>query len=462
MALIESRELLLELLNAVVEEPGHDPRPDGEEEEKEPVRGGSIPSDLPGPVPAPDGMLWLAGHAADLYFRCRRRLQIEGEDGELEHLSPQAIEQILWRLTCEVWITRTALDALGRSAKVDAFIEAHRHPQEEWEVLWEIEDLTIKGTIDIAGVEFFPFVGAASDRWMRPEGHVLRPLFDEKLIGKAFARVVVRAGTKQKALERSRSTIDDAIGILRVALLKAIGVHRLQRLQRIGTSYYAARLSDTESRLVGAERGFEPHPLGIEGELLDLLRSRVAEFNTAFDERHPAELREPLFRSLIWIGSSVSRESADDKVVDLCTALECLFLDADDRGGKAAAIAARYRLVGIALGEASFVSPPELYGLYQMRNNILHGSSRRECGQAEHGILEIIAQDAFDLIRTLIEQQPQIRSMRDLYAHIQTDSALSRIQAYLGRQPEGTQGKQQMEELLKSWMKTARSSRGEA
>jgi hypothetical protein len=245
MPLHQKRKSLLKLLGMVVTQSGEYP---GDEEIKNrPVFGKTIPSDMP---EGGESMLWLVDEAALQYRLCLRELLAEGEKGDLEHLAQRDIERALWHLVCETWLAKDASTPVQRKAKVDELISSIRRPPEEWEVLWVINDLTTERLFTIANVDIFPFEGELAERWMVPKEHPWRKI-DSKLVGRTFARTKVPAGSKEKALERGKASIDDALNVLRVAFVPHVWLHDEQLLQRRGLDFYAGRTAEQQPTVRG-------------------------------------------------------------------------------------------------------------------------------------------------------------------------------------------------------------------
>src|SRR5207248_1756810 len=106
-------------------------------------------------------------------------------------------------------------------------------------------------------------------------------------------------------------------------------------------------------------------------------------------------LGERFLRALEWIGTSMTRESSDDKVVDLITAIECV-LDPTTGGSKAEAVTLRSMLLAAAAG-SELHNPVLLYRFYLVRNQIVHGSER---GLASEGDYLFLRRAALDIVET--------------------------------------------------------------
>src|SRR5215216_1961372 len=290
MPLNQKRKSLLNLPALVITQSGEFP---GEDKIKNrSVFARTIPADISERALT---TLWLVDDAARQYQQSLQELLAEGESGDLEHLAQRDIERSLWRLVCETWLSRSEIRLTQMKEKVEEFISSLRRSPEEWEVIWEINDLATEVSFNIAGVEFFSFKGEAAERWMPPEGHPWREVSTE-LLGKTFALATVNAGSKEKAIERAKVSIDDALGVLRVALVPHRWLHDDQLLQRRGLHYFAGLVSEGKPTVAGAQREHDSIPLEIGDDLREFLDNRIAEMAVGSDDLVPAKLREPFRR----------------------------------------------------------------------------------------------------------------------------------------------------------------------
>lgn len=186
-----------------------------------------------------------------------------------------------------------------------------------------------------------------------------------------------------------------------------------QLLQKRGR-YHAVQAVDAspseptgwERGLSGWDRGYTPIDLKIDGPLLASTSEMAIKLQPLFDKAAPVRLRERLLRALEWIGTSVTREHYDDKVVDLCTALECLLTGKDDPK-KGEAISLRMMLLAREL-ELGFVHPGIPYGLYGLRPEVVHGSAIGACGRSDYATLRHVA---LDVLLRLLELSQSKSSM---------------------------------------------------
>lgn len=453
MSVDQLEHILLELLNAVATQPSTRCPTVYEDKIAKPPICISVPRDLIESGASQVARLALNDQVARQYFEARFELLKQGKNGDFEHLAHREIERALQRLVVEAWLDSESGPLPDQLIKVNEFLARYRRPHESWEVYWVIDDLNASEVFTASGVDFLPFHSAMPQLLAQYESP-LRPAFEEKLIGSTLARTSVRAGSRERALDRAKVAIDNALNILRVASLSHLLLHDEQRLQRRGF-YYLIRCATNSDKLSGGgQRGFRPIALDIGGGTLELLRERMSELDTAIGSTQVPRIREPLLRALHWIGSSISQESMDDKVVALCIALESL-LCSGDRGAKAAPMTVRYLLAGYAIGESEYVVHPlDFYEIYGLRNDIVHGTAHAVCGKNDAKDLRYVALDSLNRISKLVELRPEITSLQSHYEHLKTKPSLSEVHDFLVR--EAPEGNHPASKLAEKWLKQAR------
>jgi hypothetical protein len=446
-------DLVADLLRIIKEEPGREPI--SQSESATPPYFNLIPIDLrrgDGKLPS---TLWLTGERAEALYR----IFDEWIDGEFEHLKQQDLLRPLWRLVCEVWLGRDSLDETSLENLARDFAQAHAKAQEQWSVEWEIEHLVASEPFTIAGVEFCRYDGLESERWRRPKGDPLAP-FDARLEGGAFARVAVCAATRDKAIERARHSIDTALHAFRSAMAMGTFIPHEQLLQRRGPNLRAEQISGDVSRFRGARWESLRIELGVSGELLEAVCAQSQLIGVAFDGTLPPDIALAIRRCVHWIGSSVTREEPDDKVLDLWRALESLFCGPKETSKKDAIIGLRYALAATASGEnAVFRRPLELWALYERRNAIAHGSVLRLSKNDDASTMLMVAKDALAQVLTVLRIEPGIGSLEEFFAHIQNRSVLEQTLRALERDdPHGRA--QAVADKAREWLKKAKERDG--
>ena len=176
MALIEKRKDLVKLLETVSKQDGCNP---GHiETDNIPVFTTTIPKDLANDKFRVGSLIWVKGDAATLFFKCRQSLFDEATDGELEYLPLREVEHSLWYLVCEALLLGSGWSVPEFTKRVEGFIARYAREKEEWEILWEVENLVVGGSFTLANVTFFPLVlkpqAIGWHRWNTRGGRLMR------------------------------------------------------------------------------------------------------------------------------------------------------------------------------------------------------------------------------------------------------------------------------------------------
>lgn len=169
--------------------------------------------------------------------------------------------------------------------------------------------------------------------------------------------------------------------------------------------------------------------LNIDGPLLTSTSELATRLQVLFEKKIPKRLRERLLRALEWIGTSVTREHYDDKVVDLCTALECLLTGKDDPK-KGEAISLRTMLLAMKLDQ-NFPHPRLLYRLYGLRSDVVHGSARGVCGRSDYNSLRFIALDVLLKVLELGQKTDTVTSISGVIQIIEDEQIMASASAWL-------------------------------
>jgi hypothetical protein len=243
-----------------------------------------------------------------------------------------------------------------REHRIQSFLEALRKPVRQFEML-AINGLDIpEGEIQAGDVVFFRFE-KTTELWGQATNPV-RQWLDEHLVGRTVASVQVEAGSLDRAVEHAVGSIDTALNLLPVSMTSyRMRIRDWQLLARRGREYAVRSADETRSARSGWQLRFDSVEILLAGPLLPVTREALAVHQPIFDATISGKLGARLVRALEWIGTSISRERDDDKVVDLCTALETMLtVESDPR--KAEAVALRTVLLSIAL-DTSFYDPRE-------------------------------------------------------------------------------------------------------
>jgi len=326
------------------------------------------------------GWLHLTENHLTLFVRC---LDAFVEETDLAHITWFDIDREFRDLIFDLHVNRARYQGTQeRSDRLKQFISDILTALEEFEVLYVIDGFQLEeGPVYIGDVVFYDLDEQSAEKW----GIYDSPIKEvADLVGKAVGLVHVRTGSMGKAVEIAKEKIDTALNALRVCLVSFPDyyIHDIQLLQKRGMMYAVKLFDLLPVVLPGWSRGFAPFHLTLKESILESTNQLVNWLKPILDGTVQGRLGLPLLRAVDWIGTSITREHEDDKVADLCTALEAMLIIIDDPK-KGEAIALRMMLLAMKMGKA-FILPGEIYRLYGFRSRVVHGSARGLCGQSEY------------------------------------------------------------------------------
>ncbi len=130
--------------------------------------------------------------------------------------------------------------------------------------------------------------------------------------------------------------------------------------------------------------------LDFTGLLAESTHGFLERLTPLYDDTIKAGLRDALFRSIEWVGVSLTRENYDHRIVDLFTAMEAVLTTKGD-GKKGEAIAIRLMLLSMVLNKV-FVDPQWVLALYELRSRVIHGAALGVSGENDVARLRILAE----------------------------------------------------------------------
>lgn len=249
----------------------------------------------------------------------------------------------------------------------------------------------------------------------------------EHFLGRTVMVVSARGVTEEIAIERGRIAMEANLGILRACIGYADSLELLltkkhpnpitqgKNKEAVPTIYeyqlffqWTGDLAyrDSGSSAESTIRRFhspEITEICLTGQLFDYVSETLAYLNTYFGDGTKTYSQE-YRRALEWIGSSMTRTNPDDKVVDLCTALECVLCNESD-GRKGELLTIRQMVLADTVGSGpSFETPHVLYGEYLLRNKVIHGAATRVCTHHHAASLTRVALSVMVAVLQLVEQ----------------------------------------------------------
>ena len=254
-------------------------------------------------------------------------------------------------------------------------------------------------------------------------------LYDAVVKNKTVALLCEKGCDPWKAVDRARERLAIALNTLRVALLidhepRIVGwkIHDEQMLFAQEEDIGVKKQGSQNLILPSWERGFR----SIEFMVNDIISKQIVKsaelIDCLFKETGiHGRIRDRLVRAMEWIGDSVTRESLDIKVVDICTALETLLATKQDKR-KGEAITLRMMLLYSLLNKP-FFNPVQVLELYNKRSDIVHGSDKDACSDSEYSTGRWIAVDVLQTALIYIKKK-NITQHADFIRCLQTDGAL--------------------------------------
>jgi len=391
-------------------------------------RTGRIPKSV-----APDnddpGWLIVTGDTFIYYEKC---LDALAEESELEHITRSDINPELWEFVCDIssnW--QSYQKPKNRNDRIRDFLSALVTPHKDFEVMFRVDGLRLtENEITTCGVSFYHLDEEKASGWGIRDQVGSMQLAPE-LIGNSVGLVPVKAGSSSKALERAKEKFETALNVLRVCI-SSFPMARIwdeQLLQKRGQIHAVKVLSPSPQVLPGWDRNFASIDLDLGGPLLQSTSELAAKLEPMFDGTIHGRLGAQFVRALEWIGTSITREHNDDKVVDLCTSLEALLTTKDDQR-KGEAIALRIMLLSMSLGQ-DFFHPREVLKLYDLRSRVVHGSARGVCGRPEYLKLRSYALQSLLNVLRLIEQDSSVTRPSLLIKSLEREAQIEQAVSWL-------------------------------
>ena len=361
------------------------------------------------------------------YWLYRLALSHLAEEKTLEHLTARDIEPQLWDLVCELSIRRESYrDQKMRSRRISEFLRSIERPWRNFEAILGLSDLGVTEEFIIGGVTFQKMTAAGARKWgLGGHEHLVRTA---KLISASpIAMTEIRAGSHAKASERAKEKVDDALNFLRFSLSGAIyaNVWDEQMLFRRNGIWVVKALDEDSLPQTNFGRGFRPMGFDIPGNLAAILTEYLRPTEDVLASGGD-DLKRRVKRAIHWIGTATTRESYDDKITDLCTALETL-LATKDEGRKAEAIAVRSMLLPAALGQG-FPDPRVVFFLYERkRSDLVHGSEHRIGDEEDYRHLRELAVKTVGQYVQLVNSSPRVTKHSKVIERIEAPDRLKDV-----------------------------------
>jgi len=411
-----------------------------------------------------DNVLQLSNEQARSYLRTLASLEVEPE---LEHLSRREDDDALWALYCEVAVNRDEYkqDAQKRIRSINAFQTNFATAHIEFEVLFEIENLNVvvdpppflipfqMGERQATAVVVITTLTPDDRReWRLPE--LNEPPGDEDPtttpFGETVAKVTLEAGTTNLAVKRAGSACDRALNLLRVGILANRVLWTDYQLRQHRTSRHRVRTRLAKTRGSGWRLDNPVHYDFAADDQKEVARlmSRLTDLRSSFVS---PKLVGAFLRAYDWVGTSATRQDPDDKVTDLCTALECVLTSKDDRM-KGEAIVLRALMLGqVPPDPLTGIRVDRLYDLYEKRSAVVHGvergiSTERDYQELRRWTMAVLEQ----VLSMILDNRETIKRSIHLIAALKTREQLAVAVTYLESWPSENKSVRPVLELARS------------
>ena len=375
--------------------------------------------------------LFLVGKQARLYQEALLALE---NDEAVEHLTRATLDEALFTLVRDVAPARSGNP--NRPAirqRLRKFFSDLVVPPSHYEIAFSIENVNLDAaSINFGNVVFRKFSEQLAQDW----GFETKTgLFRERLlaiVGQPVGIVKISGSSPSKAEKRAEGLLDRALNTFRVCVDSFARTRILDRqfLQRRG-EFRVMREISPEPRIIstGGASISEPMTLNFGGPLAESTNEFLKRLTPLYDDTMKEGLRDALFRSIEWVGVSLTRENHDHRVVDLFTAMEAVLTTKDD-GKKGEAIAVRLMLLSMVLNKV-YVDPQWVLTLYELRSRVIHGAALGVSGENDVARLRILAELVLLGVIELDGTHGQFSRPIDLIRFLESEERIENVRNWL-------------------------------
>jgi hypothetical protein len=370
----------------------------------------------------------LGKRLAEAYLRALG--EISGE------LVPQRIgraeaNDALWALLREIAADSASYRRAGAlRRRLDKFTEEVKKPLHLFEVAYSIGNLDLGSQVFCIGpVRFFTMDDNEASRWRLTEDDPA-PHARAHWMGRATATLEVQATDNRRALETGVGQVASSLDLLRLAGVRDVvsGFDDALFLWQLDGRSMTRQVTPSQPSITyNWGRPFGPMMTEMGSHIRKGLDPKLSSLQAIANGELPDEIGRHLERAINWMCRGITRERLDDKIVDLCTALETLLLPNYGRGRKGQMIALRHRLIG---GDWS---PTGILALYELRSYIVHGSALNVSQYVDYWHLLLVCFVTLDRIVKLAKRKPTAQNLKDLIGMVETRDNFERLIVLLNR-----------------------------
>lgn len=339
----------------------------------------------------------------------------------------------LWVLLREVAANPTSYSSTGaRKRRLDKFTEEVKKPLYLFEVAYSISNLDLGGQVFCIGpVRFFTMDDNEASMWGLTEDIPGATYRRAHWVDHAAAAVEVQAADGERASETGLARVTSSMDLLRLAGMRGVIFSAFDDrlfLWRLNEASIIRQITPNQPSIsYHWGNRFRPVTIEMGPHIKKGLDPELSSLQAIADGELPDEISKHLERAINWISSSITRERLDDKIVDLCTALEILLLPDYKGGQKGHMIALRHRLIG---GEWN---PIEILYLYGLRSAIVHGSLSNVSQYIDYWDLLLICFVTLNKLVRLAKRNLTVKNLKDLVGGAETQGNLENFILVVGK-----------------------------
>jgi len=347
-----------------------------------------------------------------------------------QHWEQSEVSDAFWALFRDVAANSAGYCYSGRLKKrLDKFTQDVKKLLYPFEVAYFIDNLDLGSQVfSIGTVRFFTMDDNEAIPWGLTEDNPAASHMRADIMHYPVAAVEVQAADHRRALETGLAQVISSMDLLRLAGVRGVISAFDDRLflWRLNRRAITRQITPNQPSITYHwEHRFRPVITEMGSHVKKGLDPQVSNLQAIANEELPDEISRHLERAINWISSSITRERLDDKVVDLCTALEVLLLPNYRGGKKGHVIALRHRLIG---GDWN---PIGILTLYNLRSDIVHGSGLSVSQYLDYWHLLVICFITLDKLVKLTKRNPMVQNLKDLVAIVETRDNWERVMDFL-------------------------------
>lgn len=372
------------------------------------------------------------------YYKFNNILNDLKKDQSTEHLTKKQLKEKLWYLLCEIYVNREFYrkDSSGNlKIKIDEFLSDICRPPTEYEIIFRILNADMgESPVRLWNCQVTNYDRDSLINWgLNKKDNLTTKLLSE--FADKTIMILTEIGNSEKfVLERARKTAEFNLKVLQTFLSEQISLRDEQLLFKV--SEHALIKHKDSSKEGGYGFSWRAHrkPYGLKfgGYLNDF----IGKANSNFDlvRTFNTSLQLIVERTIYWIGKAINESEYDQKIIALCTAMETLLTTEDDRR-KGEAIAYRMILLNMTL-DKHFSNPLKILRIYELRSEIIHGSSLFVATDSEyHNMLYIVRETLCNFIKLVKDKKIKKHSklIQNLESSNKVENALKFLENFKGR-----------------------------